>query len=119
MSSPKNVIIKVVKKKVEGGHHGGSWKVAYADFVTGMMAFFLLMWLLSMVAPEKRARVATYFKHFSIFEQSGASIMSNKTAILSRFGGEVSIPKEYYEKGDKGKEKEKEKEKERESIPTR
>lgn len=111
MSAPKNVIIKVVKKKVEGGHHGGSWKVAYADFVTGMMAFFLLMWLLSMVAPEKRARVATYFKHFSIFEQSGASIMSNKTAILSESGGEVSIPKEYYEKGEKWKEKEKEKEK--------
>jgi chemotaxis protein MotB len=109
MSAPKSIIIKQVKKKVEGGHHGGSWKVAYADFVTGMMAFFLLMWLISMVSPEKRARVATYYKHFSIFEQSGSSIMSQKTAILSETGGEVSIPKEYYDKGDKEKEKEKEK----------
>lgn len=108
MSSQKNIIIKQVKKNIVGGHHGGSWKVAYADFVTGMMAFFLLMWLISMVAPEKRARVATYYKHFSLFEQSGSSIMSNKTAILSESGGEVSIPKEYYDKGDKA-EKEKEK----------
>lgn len=109
MSQQKNIIIKQVKKNIVGGHHGGSWKVAYADFVTGMMAFFLLMWLLSMASPEKRARVATYYKHFSIFEQSGSSIMSQKTAILSETGGEVSIPKEYYDKGDKG-EKEKEKE---------
>lgn len=107
MSSQKNIIIKQVKKKVEGVHHGGSWKVAYADFVTGMMAFFLLMWLISMVSPEKRARVATYYKHFSIFEQSGSSIMSNRAAILSESGGEVSIPKEYYDQGDKAR-KEKE-----------
>ena len=37
---------------VEGGHHGGSWKVAYADFVTAMMAFFLLMWLLNATTEE-------------------------------------------------------------------
>jgi len=111
MSNQKNIIIKQVKKNIVGGHHGGSWKVAYADFVTGMMAFFLLMWLISMVSPEKRARVATYYKHFSIFEQAGSSIMSQKTAILSETGGEVSIPKEYYDKGDKEKEKEIEKEK--------
>ncbi len=103
MSNQKNIIIKQVKKNIVGGHHGGSWKVAYADFVTGMMAFFLLMWLISMVSPEKRARVATYYKHFSLFEQSGSSIMSQKTAILSETGGEVSVPKEYYDKGDKGK----------------
>lgn len=108
MSAQKNIIIKQVKKKVVGGHHGGSWKVAYADFVTGMMAFFLLMWLLSMVAPEKRARIATYYKTFSIFEQSGSSFMSEKAAILSETGGEVSIPKEYYDRGDKEKEEKKE-----------
>ena len=39
-----SVFIKRVKK-VEGGHHGGAWKIAYADFVTAMMAFFLLLWL--------------------------------------------------------------------------
>ena len=50
MAGPGNaapVIIKREKNVVGGGHHGGAWKVAYADFVTAMMAFFLLMWLLN------------------------------------------------------------------------
>jgi len=95
VSAQKNVIIRTVKKRApEGGSHGGSWKVAYADFVTAMMAFFLLMWLITMVAPEKRARVATYFKHFSLFEKSGISIMEKNAAILSETGGEMRIPKE-------------------------
>jgi chemotaxis protein MotB len=103
VSSQKNIIIKTVKKKVAGGHHGGSWKVAYADFVTGMMAFFLLMWLLSMTAPEKRARVSTYFKHFSIFEKAGSSAMMDKqAAIVSESGGEITVPKEYNKGGGKG-----------------
>ncbi len=72
--SPKKIIIKRVKK-VHGGSHGGSWKVAYADFVTAMMAFFLLMWLLNMSSQEKRAVLALYFKHFSLFEKSGKSFM--------------------------------------------
>ncbi len=71
----QNIIIKKVKKKGHAGGHGGSWKVAYADFVTAMMAFFLLLWLITMVAPEKRARVSSYFKHFSIFEKSGTSFL--------------------------------------------
>ncbi|MEP5198649.1 MAG: flagellar motor protein MotB, partial [Paracoccaceae bacterium] len=44
-AQPAPIIIKR-KKVIAGGHHGGAWKVAYADFVTAMMAFFLLMWLL-------------------------------------------------------------------------
>lgn len=72
----KAVIIKKVKKGHGGGHHGGSWKVAYADFVTAMMAFFLLMWLLAMVAPEKKAVMALYFKDFSLFEKGGKSFMA-------------------------------------------
>jgi chemotaxis protein MotB len=102
MSAQKNVIIKVVKKKAAGGHHGGSWKVAYADFVTALMAFFLLMWLITMVAPEKRARVATYFKHFSIFEKSGSSFMEKNEAILNESGGEITIPKEFFQAAGKG-----------------
>jgi chemotaxis protein MotB len=54
------IIIKRVKK-VEAGHHGGAWKVAYADFVTAMMAFFLLMWLLSTTTEEQRRGLADYF----------------------------------------------------------
>ncbi len=71
----KSVIIKRVKKKAHGGGHGGSWKVAYADFVTAMMAFFLLLWLISMVSPEKKAKVSQYFRTFSVFEKSGGSLV--------------------------------------------
>jgi chemotaxis protein MotB len=49
------------KKVIEGGHHGGAWKVAYADFVTAMMAFFLLMWLLSVTDEQTRLGLADYF----------------------------------------------------------
>ena len=42
------IVIKKVKKGGHGGHHGGSWKVAYADFVTAMMAFFMVLWILGM-----------------------------------------------------------------------
>ncbi len=72
------VIIKKVGKKGHGGGHGGAWKVAYADFVTAMMAFFLLMWLLAMVSPEKRAGISYYFKHFNVFDKSGLSFVETK-----------------------------------------
>ena len=49
------------KKVIEGGHHGGAWKVAYADFVTAMMAFFMLMWLLNATSEQQRAGLADYF----------------------------------------------------------
>jgi chemotaxis protein MotB len=71
---PKKIIIKHVKKS-HAGAHGGSWKVAYADFVTAMMAFFLLMWLLNMTSEEKRVVLAMYFRHFSLFEKGGKSFM--------------------------------------------
>ncbi len=67
-----NIIIKRVKK-VAAGAHGGSWKVAYADLVTAMMAFFLLMWLLNMVPQEKKEELAAYFNDFSIFQNPGPS----------------------------------------------
>jgi len=74
------VIIKKVRKKGHGGGHGGAWKVAYADFVTAMMAFFLLMWLLAMVSPEKRAGVSYYFKNFNVFDKSGLSFVETKVS---------------------------------------
>ena len=53
----------IIKKKKSGGHghHGGAWKVAYADFVTAMMAFFLMLWLLSSTSEETKAGLADYF----------------------------------------------------------
>ena len=56
-----NIVIKKVKKGGHGGHHGGAWKVAYADFVTAMMAFFLLMWLINTTTPEQKRGIADYF----------------------------------------------------------
>ncbi|MEV8466185.1 flagellar motor protein MotB [Fluviibacterium sp. DFM31] len=55
------IVIKRKKVVVEGGHHGGAWKVAYADFVTAMMAFFLLMWLLNATTEKQRKGLADYF----------------------------------------------------------
>jgi chemotaxis protein MotB len=86
MKNNKPIIIKKIKKQVGGGHHGGSWKVAYADFVTAMMAFFLLLWLLSMVSDEKRARISAYFKYFSLYESGGTSWMEKSSEIFGESG---------------------------------
>ncbi len=61
MADDRPIIIKRVKKKGGHGHHGGAWKIAYADFVTAMMAFFLLMWLISNVSEEQLSGIAEYF----------------------------------------------------------
>ncbi|MGE4279231.1 MAG: flagellar motor protein MotB [Magnetospirillum sp.] len=60
MAEGQQIIIKRVKK-VAGGAHGGAWKVAYADFVTAMMAFFLLLWLLNAVTEEQLTGISNYF----------------------------------------------------------
>ncbi len=86
----KTIIVRKVKKGHEGGH-GGSWKVAYADFVTAMMAFFLLMWLLAMVSPEKRAAMSEYFKDYSVFKESGRSFMKGSDEIFSKSGGQEKV----------------------------
>ena len=62
---PRPIIVK--KKKItSGGHHGGAWKVAYADFVTAMMAFFMVMWLVTAISKEQRAAIFDYFKNPSM-----------------------------------------------------
>ena len=58
---PKVIIIKK-KAKGHGGGHGGAWKVAYADFVTAMMALFMVMWLLSQTDQETRQKLSEYFR---------------------------------------------------------
>lgn len=57
------VIVRRVKKVQGGGHHGGSWKVAYADFVTAMMAFFLVLWLMAATTKPERAAISEYFRN--------------------------------------------------------
>lgn len=81
MAGDNTVVIKRIKKGGHGGHHGGAWKVAYADFVTAMMAFFLLMWLINTTTPEQKRGIADYFA-----PQSIAQTVSGSGGVL---GGKV------------------------------
>ena len=67
------IIIKKIKKVSGGGHHGGAWKVAYADFVTAMMAFFLLLWLLNATTEEQRKGIAEYFSPITTLSPDSVS----------------------------------------------
>ncbi len=62
------IVIRRVKKVVGGGHHGGSWKVAFADFATAMMAFFLLMWLIAATTKEQKGAISEYFNNPSMMD---------------------------------------------------
>src|SRR5580704_4644138 len=73
MAGDNAVIIKRIKKGGHGGHHGGAWKVAYADFVTAMMAFFLLMWLINTTSPEQKRGIADYFAPASVSATTSGS----------------------------------------------
>src|SRR6201996_281396 len=67
------IVVKKIKKGGAPGHHGGAWKVAYADFVTAMMAFFLLMWLINTTSPEQKRGIADYFAPASVSETTSGS----------------------------------------------
>jgi len=75
------IIIKKVNRGGHGGHHGGAWKVAYADFVTAMMAFFLLLWLLQATTDEQKLGIADYFSPSSVSRNTSGSggIMGGRT----------------------------------------
>jgi chemotaxis protein MotB len=80
----------VVKKIVQGGgHHGGAWKVAYADFVTAMMAFFLLMWLMGSTTKEQKAAISEYFNNPS--PEEGTSLKPSPSAIQGPGGSGSSL----------------------------
>ncbi|HEK1769953.1 TPA: flagellar motor protein MotB [Pseudomonas putida] len=70
MENNQPIIVKRVKRYGDG-HHGGSWKIAFADFATAMMAFFLVLWLLSTATPEQKIAIAGYFKDPIGFSESG------------------------------------------------
>ncbi|MBK5012535.1 flagellar motor protein MotB [Pseudomonas sp. S60] len=70
MENNQPIIVKRVKR-FGGGHHGGAWKIAFADFATAMMAFFLVLWLLSTATPEQKIAIAGYFKDPIGFSESG------------------------------------------------
>jgi chemotaxis protein MotB len=75
MDNAQPIIVKKIKKGGHG-HHGGAWKVAFADFVTAMMAFFLLMWLLGSTTPEERAAISDYFQNPSAVHGPGGASTS-------------------------------------------
>jgi chemotaxis protein MotB len=87
--SPRPIII--IKRRRGGGnaHHGGAWKVAYADFVTAMMAFFLVMWLVSTLPEEQLSGIAEYFKNPSIV--SGTSRLPPPNAMGAGGAGTNAI----------------------------
>ena len=79
------IVVKRIKK-VAGGHHGGAWKIAYADFVTAMMAFFLLMWLLSSVDKDKLKGIAEYFSTPLLVAMTGGNSVGQSAIILDGGG---------------------------------
>ena len=81
----------IVVKRIAGGHghHGGSWKVAFADFATAMMAFFLLMWILVSARPKQLGGISEYFKDPSVVE--GASSTRTSSAIQGPGGASTEI----------------------------
>ncbi|PPQ27615.1 flagellar motor protein MotB [Rhodopila globiformis] len=92
MSDPKHAKRPIIVKR-HAGHddeHGGQWKVAYADFVTAMMAFFLIMWLLATMTQSQRVVIARYFSTSSIFDlPSGNGVLSGGKSVMN---GDTAAP---------------------------
>ena len=84
------IIIKKVKKGGHGGHHGGAWKIAYADFVTAMMAFFLLMWLLGSTTKGDLQGISDYFKTPLKVAMSGGSGAGDANSIIKGGGNDIT-----------------------------
>jgi len=87
---PRPIIVKKIIADGHGGHHGGAWKVAYADFVTAMMAFFLLLWILGATTEKQRKGIADYFAP-TLVEMKLKSAGSNGV-----FGGDSVVAKDNY-----------------------
>lgn len=80
------IIVKKIKKS-GGGHHGGAWKIAYADFVTAMMAFFLLMWLLGSTSKAQKEGIAEYFKTPLKVAMMGGPAVGVTDSLIKNTGG--------------------------------
>ncbi|SFQ14815.1 chemotaxis protein MotB [Nitrosomonas cryotolerans] len=83
------IIIKRIKKST-GQHHGGAWKIAYADFVTAMMAFFLLMWLVGSTAQGDLEGIAAYFKTPLKVALSGGSGSGDSSSVIKGGGADLT-----------------------------
>jgi len=97
----------IIVKKVDGhgGHHGGAWKVAYADFVTAMMALFMVLWLVNSAAEPTRQRIASYFKKPGVFQKGsgtpleigGGGILGDAFAPPASENSQILATKRIYE----------------------
>lgn len=105
MSEQKAPIIVKRIKKVAGGHHGGAWKIAYADFVTAMMAFFLLMWLLGSTAKGDLNGIAEYFKTPLKVAMQGGSGSGDSSSVIKGGGTDLSRKSGQVKKGETVNEK--------------
>jgi chemotaxis protein MotB len=83
------IIVKRIKKTA-GGHHGGAWKIAYADFVTAMMAFFLLMWLLGSTSKGDLEGIAEHFKNPLKVAMSGGSGSGDSSSVIKGGGTDLT-----------------------------
>jgi chemotaxis protein MotB len=93
------IVIKRIKK-VAGGHHGGAWKIAYADFVTAMMAFFLLMWLLGSTASGDLQGIADYFQNPLKIASQGGSGTGDSSSVLKGGGQDLTRTAGQVKRGD-------------------
>ncbi len=93
------IVVRRVRKVQGGGHHGGSWKVAYADFVTAMMAFFLVMWLVGATTNKDRAAISEYFRNpsplsgKSFSPAPGPNGPGGASTSMIKLGGTMDIPR--------------------------
>src|SRR4051812_7707943 len=78
-------IIVKKRKQAHAGHHGGAWKVAYADFVTAMMAFLLVMWLVNQSKAVKSS-IGSYFRDPVSFEAGGKGVLPGGTSVAQNMG---------------------------------
>jgi len=79
----KTVVIYRESDEDHGGHHGGSWKVAYADFVTAMMAFFLLLWLVATLKPQRKAELSLVFQDKNVPSQEKVENLEKLPTFIS------------------------------------
>jgi chemotaxis protein MotB len=89
-NQPPRIIVKKIFVEGHGGHHGGAWKVAYADFVTAMMAFFLLLWLLGATNEKQRKALADYFAPTLV------ELKQNSAGSNGLFGGDAINAQDNY-----------------------
>ena len=99
-SQQRPVVIKRIRKNGGGGAHGGAWKIAYADFVTAMMAFFLLMWLLGSTTQGDLEGIAEYFKTPLKVALAGGSGSGDSSSVIKGGGKDLTRRESQIKKGD-------------------